>query len=319
MELFDLKGKTLIPVKKIDFKLEKEIQDLVEDNVQEVFDLEFVSSEFTVGEFRIDTLCYDNETNSFVIIEYKRGNSYSVVDQGYSYLSVMLNNKSDFILEYNETKNKTLKRDNVDWTQSRIIFISQSFNSHQKNSINFKNIPFELWVIKRYSNNTVSLIQHLSNSKENIEKISGKNNSIIEKVNTEVKVLSEEDTLNNKNVNQNIRDLFYQLKERISDWEDFNTSSKTHYISFKRNKKVFVFLNFRKSYMRVHILSCLKTKWDGSREKVTPSNRFILDDPKKMFSTWENDYKILYSYDLKDDKNLDYFILMLKQKFDQVG
>ena len=138
MELFDLKGKTLIPVKKIDFKLEKEIQDLVEDNVQEVFDLEFVSSEFTVGEFRIDTLCFDNDTNSFVIIEYKRGNSYSVVDQGYSYLSVMLNNKSDFILEYNETKNKTLKRDNVDWTQSRIIFISQSFNSHQKNSINFR-------------------------------------------------------------------------------------------------------------------------------------------------------------------------------------
>lgn len=69
MELFDLKGKTLIPVKKIDFKLEKEIQDLVEDNVQEVFDLEFVSSEFTVGEFRIDTLCFDNDTNSFVIIE----------------------------------------------------------------------------------------------------------------------------------------------------------------------------------------------------------------------------------------------------------
>ena len=71
--------------------------------------------------------------------------------------------------------------------------------------------------------------------------------------------------------------------------------------------------------MRVHILSCLKTKWDGTREKVTPSSKFLLDDPKKMFTIWENDYKVLYSYDLKDDKNLDYFILMLKQKFDDVG
>ena len=109
------------------------------------------------------------------------------------------------------------------------------------------------------------------------------------------------------------------MKERISEWEDFNTNPKSNYISFKRNKKVFVFLNFRKNYMRVHILSCLKTKWDGTREKVTPSSKFLLDDPKKMFTIWENDYKVLYSYDLKDDKNLDYFILMLKQKFDDVG
>ncbi len=319
MELFNLKGKGLQPVKKIDFKLEKEIQDLIENNVQEVFDLEFVKSEFTVGNFRVDTLCFDNESNSFVIIEYKRGNSYSVVDQGYSYLSIMLNNKSDFILEFNETKNKTLKRDDVDWTQSRIIFISQSFNAHQKNSINFKNIPFELWEIKRFSNNTISLNQHISSSQENIEKISGKNNNLISQVNTEVKVLSEDDTLNGKKVNDNVRDIYYQVREKVSSWEDFNTSAKTNYISFKRNKKAFAFFNFRKNYIRIHILSYLKTKWDGSREKVEPSNQFILDDPKKMFTTWENDYKVLYSFDLKDEKNLDYFVLMLKQKFDKVG
>ena len=144
MNLFDLKGKSLLPVKKVEFKLERDIQNLVEDNVEEIFDLEFVSSEFTIGEFRIDTLCYDSESNSFVIIEYKRGSSYSVIDQGYSYLSIMLNNKSDFILEYNEVKNKTIKRNDIDWSQSRIIFISQSFNSYQKNSVNFNNIPFEL-------------------------------------------------------------------------------------------------------------------------------------------------------------------------------
>ena len=47
-------------------------------------------------------------------------------------MSVMLNNKSDFILEYNERKNKSLKRDEVDWSQSRIIFISPSFNTYKK-------------------------------------------------------------------------------------------------------------------------------------------------------------------------------------------
>ena len=67
----------------------------------------------------------DQLHNSFVIIEYKKGSSYSVIDQGYSYLSTMLNNKSDFILEYNEQTTKTLRRDSVNWSQSRIIFVYQ--------------------------------------------------------------------------------------------------------------------------------------------------------------------------------------------------
>ena len=79
------------------FPLERDIQGLVENNLQTIFSLKFVASELTVDKFRIDTLAYDEENNSFVIIEYKKGHSYSVVDQGYSYLSVMLNNKAILI------------------------------------------------------------------------------------------------------------------------------------------------------------------------------------------------------------------------------
>ena len=46
-------------------------------------------------------------------IEYKKGNSYSVIDQGYSYLSILLNNKADFILEYNETQSENLKKTDI--------------------------------------------------------------------------------------------------------------------------------------------------------------------------------------------------------------
>jgi len=96
------------------FLLEKDIQQVVEANLVEIFNLPFVASELTVEKFRVDTLAFDEESNSFVIIEYKKGNSYSVVDQGYSYLSVMLNNKADFILEYNERLDQSLRRDDVD-------------------------------------------------------------------------------------------------------------------------------------------------------------------------------------------------------------
>ena len=137
MDLHKLKNGKLIAVKSDQFKLEKDIQNIVEDNSQELFNLQLVKSEFSINNYRLDTLCFDQENNSFVIIEYKKGSSYSVIDQGFSYLSTMLNNKSDFVLEYNESTNSKLKRDEVDWSQSRIIFISTSFNSYQKDSVNF--------------------------------------------------------------------------------------------------------------------------------------------------------------------------------------
>ena len=110
MDLYKVVNNKLQAVDSHDFQLEREIQALVEENVTELFGLQFVSSEFSVSDFRLDSLCFDEENNSFVVIEYKRGSNYSVIDQGYSYLSVMLNNKADFILEYNERMSAQLKR-----------------------------------------------------------------------------------------------------------------------------------------------------------------------------------------------------------------
>ena len=173
------------------FALEKEIQVLIENNTQQLWNLRFVASEFSVDQFRFDSVCFDDESKSFVIIEYKKDHSFSIIDQGFSYLSTMLQNKSDFILKNNDSlvpplledwefqsdfimayENsvimRTLKKDDVDWSQSRIIFISPSFSIHQKNSINFKDMPFELWEIQRYSNNIISFNQYSSSSNESI-------------------------------------------------------------------------------------------------------------------------------------------------------
>src|SRR3989339_266667 len=174
MYLFKLeKENKLKEVHEIKFKLEKEIQRLTENNLLEIFDLRFVKSEFTLHNFRIDTLAFDEELKSFVIIEYKKDKSFSVVDQGYAYLSLMLNNKADFILEYNESLNSNLKRNDVDWSQSKVIFISPSFTDYQKESINFKDLPIELWEVKYFNNQTISYIpQKASGATESIKIIS---------------------------------------------------------------------------------------------------------------------------------------------------
>ena len=75
MELYNLKKESLEEVNLIPFKLEKDIQSLVEKNTETIFHLEFIETEFKVENYRIDTLCFDEENNSFVIIEYKKGNS----------------------------------------------------------------------------------------------------------------------------------------------------------------------------------------------------------------------------------------------------
>ena len=54
------------------FRTEKDIQNLVENNIEEIFNIKFVASEYRIGEFRFDTVCYDQDTKSFVIIEYKK-------------------------------------------------------------------------------------------------------------------------------------------------------------------------------------------------------------------------------------------------------
>lgn len=48
------------------------MQKLTENNLDSIFGLEFIATEFQLHNLRIDTLAFDNETSSFVIIEYKR-------------------------------------------------------------------------------------------------------------------------------------------------------------------------------------------------------------------------------------------------------
>ena len=77
-----------------------------------------------------------------------------MVDQVVAYLNLMLNNKADFILEYNEafSSSEPLKREDVDWSQSRIIFIAPEFTRYQQYAIGFKELGIQLWEVHKYSN-----------------------------------------------------------------------------------------------------------------------------------------------------------------------
>ena len=230
MELYNLNKDNLEEVNLVPFKLEKDIQALVEKNTESIFELEFIESEFRVEKYRIDTLCFDPENNSFVIVEYKKGSSYSVVDQGMTYLQLMLNNKADFLLKLSQHKGKVLEMKDIDWSQSRIIFVAESFNSYQKDSVNFDNLPFELWEIKRFTNQTIVFNKHKSSSKESVGSFSDSSKSnALRDINKEVKVFNEQD--HTEKTNAVVLEKWNELKELMIELADTELVFKREYIS----------------------------------------------------------------------------------------
>lgn len=163
MAIYITSGNKLKAVKESKFDLEKDIQKLTEENLETIFGLKFVSgfsnNEFSVKvqeqDFYIDTLAFDESQRSFIIIEYKKDRNFSVIDQGFSYLSAMLHNKAEFILELNRRLGKSYDKSDIDWEQSRLIFISPEFTNYQRNAINFKDLPFSLYEVRTYENGIV--------------------------------------------------------------------------------------------------------------------------------------------------------------------
>jgi predicted transport protein len=302
MKLFSIKDKKLESLSSTPFKLEKEIQTLVEKNLEVLFNLQFVKSEFTIKNFRIDTLGFDSESKSFVVIEYKKERNFSVIDQGYTYMSLMLNNKADFTLEYNENSKLLLKKDDVDWSQSKVIFIAPCFTEYQKHSINFKDVPFELWEIKRYDNNLLGMVQHKNSSDESITIISDNPEDIVSKVSKEVKVYSEEYHLNlSRNRPEWVKELYFKLKERILDLGDVEIKPNGNYISF-RKRSPFVDIVFYNSGL--YVIINLKAG--------------TLDDPGKLMKSfngkghWGNgDYNVI----IDNNTDLDYVMFLIKQSY----
>lgn len=307
MAIFKLNNKRLNRIKKSSFKLEKEIQNLTEDNLVNVFDIQIVKSEFFLNGLRIDTLAYDNENNSFVIIEYKRGKNFSVVDQGYAYLSLMLNNKAEFILEYNENCDKNLKRTDIDWSQSKVIFISPSFSKYQQQAINFNDLPMELWEISKYENDLIQYSRLKSpESSESIKKISKKSN-VVEKVSAEIKVYTEEDFLLKSS--EDVNNLYFELKNQILTInENIEVVPKKHYIAFKSQSN-FVDMVLQKTKIKLWLnLSKGQLKDTNKMAKVMRK-----ESGEKIGHHGNGDYQIRFS----PNDDIPYLLTLIKQSYEQ--
>lgn len=298
MIIYNTTGNKLVQVKEKPFKLEREIQSIFESNLQNIMGLLFVKSEFTIKNKRIDNLAYDKETNAFIIIEYKRDKNYSVVDQGLTYLNLMLQNKAEFILTYNETLKDVLHSKDVDWSQSRVAFVSPSFTDNQISASDFKDFGIELWEIKQFENNTISI--------NTIKKSSGapsikpllENSDSLKEVKENIKVYTEEDHFSNGS--DYIIELYEKFKSSILNLTDgIEILPQKYYIAFKKGSNISD-IEIQKKSLKIFINAKI-----GS-----------LDDPKGLVKDVSNighrgngDYQI----QIENDKDLEYIMSLIKQ------
>ena len=282
-------------LKQKDFKNEKELQKFFEYNIETILGYKFIDTEFVVGDFRIDSLAFDEESKSFRIIEYKNVKNHSLVDQGYTYLKLMLERKADFVLQYNIKTKSSLTIQDIDWSQSRIIFVSPIYTAYQLNATDFKNIPVDLVKVSRYEDDIIEIDFIKKTSSVKVQDVQME--SIQNDVNKEVVVYTEEDHL--EKASDNIKSLYEDIKNRILELDDIDIEAKKLYIAFKGMKNI-TDIEIHKNKLKIYV----------NMKKGTLNDPLNISKDISGIGHWGNgDYCIVI--DKKDD--IDNIIPLIKQ------
>ncbi len=156
MPLFEIDKKSLRPVEQLDFGLEKELQHLIETNLEPVFNCRFVASEFPTGSQhsgRIDTLALSEENNP-VIIEYKKVVSSDLINQSLFYLAWIHDHHGDFEIAVQKELGPSVE---VDWSDVRVICIAPNYKKYDLHAVQVMGANLELWTYRLFRNSSLYL------------------------------------------------------------------------------------------------------------------------------------------------------------------
>ncbi len=174
MAIFEIKDKRVNRIKPTEFKLEKDLQNLIEKNLETFFNCRFVATEFSTGNVhsgRIDTLAI-SEDNNPVIIEYKKVASSDLINQSLFYLHWITDHKGDFQVAVNNSLKDKIE---VDWSDIRVICIAPEFKKYDLHAVQVMGANIELWQYKIYENGIISIDEIYKRSDTRIH-TSSKNN-----------------------------------------------------------------------------------------------------------------------------------------------
>ena len=224
--------------------LEKELQTLIEQNMEIFFGVRFLKSEYAVTNGRMDSIGID-ENNSPVIFEYKRSQNENVINQGLFYLDWLLDHKADFKLLVID-KLGMEAADNIDWSVPCVICVAHDFTKYDMHAVNQMQRNIKLVSYRRYDNGML-LLEHLTTPilKPIMENMGDENGTKNSTQKTHLEKLAA--------ISENMKNLYHSICDFIESLGDDIVSNQLKlYLAYKKvqnmvcieiyNKQIILFL-----------------------------------------------------------------------------
>jgi predicted transport protein len=253
MAIFEIdKGKAR-RVRLSEFKLEKDLQKLVENNLETIFNCRLIATEFSTGNIhsgRIDTLAI-SEDNNPVIIEYKKVASSDLINQSLYYLHWIRDHKGDFQIAANRTLGKDIE---VDWSDIRVICLAPEYKKYDLHAVQVMGANIELWQYKTYDNGILNIEEvykrTTSTTYQDTADISSKNPVMVEagkKAALTRKTATYTLEEHFENLDENILELFNTIRDYIVTIDSsIEETPKKNYIAYKTSQNFACLQTYKK-------------------------------------------------------------------------
>jgi predicted transport protein len=258
MAIFEIRENKIKRIKPTDFKIEKDLQRLIEQNLEAIFNCKLIASEFSTGNVhsgRIDTLAL-SEDNNPVIIEYKKVASSELINQSLYYLHWIKDHKGDFQIAANKAFGGNIE---VDWSDIRVICLAPEYRKYDLHAVQVMGANIELWQYKIYENSILSIDEvfrrteamayqkHDTNGKNPIMIEAGKKAALTRK--TASYTLEEHLTI----LNEDLKTLFHTAREYILNLDNsIEEAPKKYYVAYKTSQN-FVCIQTYKNKLTLYL------------------------------------------------------------------
>ena len=211
--------------------LEKELQTIIENNMETFFGVTFLASEYrTTDGGRMDSIGID-ENHCPVIFEYKRSIKDSVINQGLFYLNWLLDHKDSFKVLVIE-KLGLKASESIDWTMPRVICIAGDFTKYDESAIKQMNRNISLIRYKKFGNDLL-MFEHIN---ENIATAIDDNSSL---PSPKTKSLGKSFIDHKKEASSDILFLYDDIRNYVlSLGDDITENQLKFYVAFKKIKNI---------------------------------------------------------------------------------
>lgn len=210
--------------------LEKELQTVIENNMNIFFGVTFLASEYrTTDGGRMDSIGID-ENHCPVIFEYKRSVKENVINQGLFYLNWLLDHKDSFKVLVIEKLGLEAANE-IDWTMPRVVCVAGDFTKYDESAIKQMNRNISLIRYKKFGNDLLMFEQ----VNENIAAAIPDSDSPAAKFKAAYKPFDEQLALADKSIQVLYQDLSNYV---LSMGDDISENHLKLYAAFKKIKNV---------------------------------------------------------------------------------